>query len=67
MMSPFDPLAACPLKTVEYRVQSGSYTGVVNTFHLNHLYFTVEKGGYRRTWWLGTEISAGHITVTISV
>lgn len=67
MPSPIDPLAACPLKTVEYRVQSGSDTGVINTFHLNRFYFTAEKGGYRRTWRLGTEISAGHITVTISV
>lgn len=63
MTSLLDPLAICPLKTVEYRVQSG----VINTFHLNHFYFTAEKGGLRRTWRLGTEISAGHITVTISV
>lgn len=67
MTSLLDPLAVCPLKTVEYRVQSGSYTGVINAFHLNHFYFAAEKGGHRRTWRLGTEISAGHITVTISV
>lgn len=53
MVSPLDPLAACPLKTVDYRVQSGSDTGVMDTFHLNHFYFT--------------EIPAGHITVTISI